>query len=73
MTRTITIEAGDFDRPVDLQAVQEAGASWNGQAIELSFNLVVEGRLETLRAPIAPEQARLFLKRLQAALNKATI
>jgi hypothetical protein len=73
MKRTITIEAGDFDCPVDLQVVQEADASWNGQTIELKLNVVIEGRLEILRAPIAPTQAQLFLNRLQAALNKATI
>jgi hypothetical protein len=70
MLRTITIEA-EFDRPVDLQAVQEAGASWNGQTIELTLNLVLDGHLTTLRTPITVEQAQLFLERLQRALNAA--
>jgi len=69
--RTITIEAGDFDLPIDLQAVQEASASWNGQTIELTLNLVLGGRYEILRAPITRGQAELFLMRLQAALNEA--
>jgi hypothetical protein len=69
--RIITIEAGDFDLPIDLQVVQEASASWNGQMIELTLNVVLGGRSEILRAPITPGQARLFLMYLQAALNKA--
>ena len=69
--RIITIEAGDFDLPIDLQVVQEASASWNGQTIELTLNVVLGGRSEILRAPITPGQARLLLMCLQAALNKA--
>jgi hypothetical protein len=71
MTRTITIEAGDFDLPIDLQVVHEAGATWNGQTIDLTLNLVLGGRYEIIRAPITTEQARLFLDRLQRALNQA--
>jgi hypothetical protein len=71
MKRIITFEA-NFDRPIDLQAVQEAGANWNGQTIELTFNISVAGRLETFLAPIALTQAQLFLARLQEALNHAT-
>jgi len=71
MKRTITIEAEDFDLPIDLQVVQEASASWNGQTIELTLNLMLGGRYEILRAPITRKEARLFLRRLQAALNKA--
>ena len=70
MPRIITIEA-DFDRQIDLQLVQEAGASWNGQTVELTLNLVLQGKLEIIRAPIAVEQAQLLLERLQAALKKA--
>jgi hypothetical protein len=69
--RTIVIEAGDFDLPIDLQVVQEAGASWNGETIELTLNLMMTGRYEILRAPIPVDQARLLLGRLQAALEKA--
>jgi hypothetical protein len=71
MTRTIAIQAGDFDLPIDLQLVQEAGATWNGQTIELTLNLVLEGRLEIIRAPITTQQAQSFLERLQRALNQA--
>ena len=71
MPRIITIEA-DFDRPIDLQLVQEASASWNGQTVELTLNLVLQGRLEIFRAPITVEQAQLFQERLQAALNRAS-
>jgi hypothetical protein len=69
--RTISIQAGDFDLPIDLQVVQEASASWNGQTIELTLNVMLGGRYEILRAPITTTQAKLFLMRLQAALNKA--
>jgi hypothetical protein len=69
--RTITIEAGDLDLPIDLQVVQEASAAWNGQTIEITLNLMLGGRYEILRAPIMPKEARLFLMRLQAALKKA--
>jgi hypothetical protein len=69
--RIITIEAGDFDLPIDLQVVQEASASWNGQTIELRLNVVLGGRYEILRAPFTLGQARLLLMCLQAAFNKA--
>ena len=61
--RLITLDVPDFDRPIQLQATQEAGANWNGQTIDLSFNLVFGGRLDTLLTPIALTQARLFAKR----------
>ena len=57
--RKIVIDAEDFDRPVELQLIQEADARWNGQAIDLTFNLVFGGTLETVRAPIAVTQATL--------------
>jgi hypothetical protein len=70
MTRTITIEAPDNpDLPVDLQVVQEAGAGWNGETIELTWNVVLAGRYEILRAPITTGEAQLLLDRLQAALQ----
>ena len=71
MTRTITIEAGEVDLPIDLQAVQEAGATWNGQTIDLTLDLVLDGRYEIIRAPITKQQAQLLLERLQRALNQA--
>jgi hypothetical protein len=37
MKRTITIEADDYDLPVNLQAVQKTAATWNGQAVELTL------------------------------------
>jgi hypothetical protein len=39
MKRTITIEADDYDWPVNLQAVQKTAATWNGQAVELTLKL----------------------------------
>src|SRR6266516_3859627 len=73
MTRTITIEAPDSpDLPVDLQVVQEAGAGWNGETIELTWNVVLAGRYEILRAPITTGEAQLLLDRLQAALQAQT-
>jgi hypothetical protein len=69
--RKIVIDAEDFDRPVDLQAIQEATARWNGQTIDLTWNLVIGGNLEILRAPITAAQAALFAARLRAALSKA--
>src|SRR5262245_32012648 len=73
MTRRITIEAPDNpDLPVDLQVVQEAGAGWNGETIELTWNVVLAGRYETLRAPITTGEAQLPLDRLQAALQAQT-
>jgi len=71
MARTITIPAVTFDFPVNLQATQEADAKWNGQMIDLSFNVLIDGRVEMLRTPISAEQAKSFLKRLQAALDRA--
>jgi hypothetical protein len=66
----IVIETeADFDQPVDLNVIQETDAKWNGETIELSFNLVLAGRLEILRAPITTGQANLLLKRLQSALG----
>ena len=41
MKRTITIEADDYDLPVDLQAVQKTAATWNGQAVELTLKLML--------------------------------
>jgi hypothetical protein len=70
--RKIVIDAEDFDRPVDLQAIQEATARWNGQTIDLTWNLVIGGSLEILRAPITTSQATRFAARLKAALSKAT-
>jgi hypothetical protein len=52
MKRTITIEADDYDLPVDLQAVQKTAATWNGQAVELTLKLMLAGRYEILRAPM---------------------
>jgi hypothetical protein len=40
MRRTITIEADDYDLPVNLQAVQKTAAMWNGQAVELTLKLM---------------------------------
>jgi hypothetical protein len=71
MKRVITIEAGDFDLPIDLQVVQESSASWNGQTIDLTLNVVLDTRYEILRFPMTTEQAQLLLERLQAALTKA--
>jgi hypothetical protein len=71
MTRSVIIEADDYDLPVLLQVVQEADASWNGENVELTLNLVIAERLEILRAPITPIEAAKFLNRLQAALDKA--
>lgn len=70
MGRKITIEAGDFDLPIDLQATQVVDAHWNGQTIDLSLNLVFGGQSEVLRTPLA--QAGLLVERLQSALNKAS-
>ena len=72
MGRKITIEAGGFELPIDLQATQEVDAHWNGQTIDLSLNLVFDGQLEILRTPISLAQARLLVERLQSALNKAS-
>src|SRR5215475_798101 len=73
MTRTITIEAPDNPHlPVDLEVVQEAGAGWNGETIELTWNVVLAGRYEILRAPITTGEAQLLLDRLQAALQAQT-
>jgi hypothetical protein len=52
MKRTITIEADDYDLPVNLQAVQKTAAMWNGEAVELTLKLMLAGRYEILRAPI---------------------
>jgi hypothetical protein len=72
MGRKITIEAGDFDLPIDLQATQVVDAHWNGQTIDLSLNLVFGGQSEFLRTPISLAQAGLLVERLQSTLNKAT-
>ncbi len=69
--RKITFEA-DFDRPIDLQTIQEADAKWNGQAIEVTFNISIEGNLELMRTSITVNQARLFAQRLQTAIQEAT-
>ena len=68
-SRTITIEAGPFDHPVDLQMVQEAGAQWNGENVQLTLNIVIAGRLEILRTIISYNQAVLFASRLKVAIN----
>lgn len=69
--RKIVIDAEDFDRPIEFQVIQETDARWNGQTIDLTFNLVFGGHLESVCAPIAVEQATLFAARLKAALAKA--
>jgi hypothetical protein len=70
--RQIVIETeADFDRPVDLNAIQEAGAKWDGENIEPSFTLALSGHFEILRAPITPQQAKLLLGRLQSALENS--
>ena len=58
MKRTITIEADDYDLPVNLQAVQKTAATWNGQAVELTLKLMLAGRYEILRAPMPLTQAK---------------
>ena len=69
--RQIIIEAGEPDHPVELQIIQEAGAHWNGQTIELTLNVVLSGKYETLGAPISLVQANLLLQRLKTALVEA--
>jgi hypothetical protein len=70
--RQIIIETdADFDRPVDVNIIQETDARWNGEQIDLSFTLVLAGHLEILRAPITSGQANLLLKRLQSVLKNS--
>ena len=45
---------------------------WVHRAIELTLNLILQGQLEIIRAPIAVEQAHLLSERLQAALDRAS-
>jgi hypothetical protein len=72
VTRTITIQAGDFDRPVELQVIQQVGASWNGQTVVLKLSLVFGGQFEILHIPITRSKAQELLERLQDALKKAS-
>ena len=71
MKRTITIEADDYDLPVNLQAVQKTAATWNGQAVELTLKLMLAGRYEILHAPMPLSQAKELSDQLKAALDKA--
>lgn len=63
--RTIVMPAGDVEHPVELQTTQEADAKCNGQTIDLLLNVVLDGRLETLRTTISIDQAGLFQSRLK--------
>jgi hypothetical protein len=68
--RVITIEAGLPDLPVDLQTTQEANARWNGENVELTLSIAIEGHLELLRTTISHNQAKQFAERLKDAIGK---
>jgi hypothetical protein len=70
MKRTITIDADDYDLPVQLQAVQKTEANWNGQTIDLSLGLMLAGRYEILRTTMTLATARELLKKLKVALGE---
>jgi hypothetical protein len=69
VTRTILIQAGDFDRPVELPVIQQVDASWNGQTVVLKLSLVFGGQFEILHIPITRSKAKELLERLQIVLN----
>ncbi|MBN8982133.1 MAG: hypothetical protein J0I29_12795 [Rhizobiales bacterium] len=68
MKRTIKL-SGEFDRPIELQVIQEADAVRNGDSIDLTFATLVDLNPEVFRAAIMPSQARKLLERLTLALN----
>jgi hypothetical protein len=59
-----------FDLPIDLQTTQHANARWDGENIDLTLAISIEGQLELFRTAITCKQARLFKESLQAALDK---
>ena len=68
--RTITFNV-EFDRPIDLQTVQSADASWNGEAVDVAFSISVVGNLEIFRSTMSLSEAKAFLTRLENAIRRS--